>query len=226
MTELLTTLVPLIVGSAVLPVQITITVLLLRSSSGVIVGAAWVAGMTAVRLVQGLVFGLVLETATSGAGDAGGPGPIVSTLLLVVGIAFLVGAGKALLDEPDEDAAPPGWMSSISAAPPGRAFAMGAGIVALSPKLWAFTLAAIGAIADAGLAGAMAVGWFLLFVVLAESVHLGLVGLTAVAPARAAPVLERTSAALVRYGREIKVGLGVVFGLWFLYKALAGFGII
>ena len=65
-----TALLPLVIGSAILPVQITVTVLLLRSSAGRIAAVAWVAGMTAVRLAQGVVFGLVLGT---GASEAEGP---------------------------------------------------------------------------------------------------------------------------------------------------------
>ncbi len=60
------TVLPLIVASAVVPVQITLTVLLLRAS--VKTGAAWVARMTATRLAQGVLFGFVF----AGAGAASG----------------------------------------------------------------------------------------------------------------------------------------------------------
>lgn len=63
MTDLWTTLIPLILGSAVLPVQIAITVLLLRSGSGRIAAVACVTGMTVVRLAQGIVIGFVLGAA-------------------------------------------------------------------------------------------------------------------------------------------------------------------
>lgn len=69
-------------------------------------------------------------------------------------------------------------------------------------------------------------GWFLLFVVAAESVHLGLVGLAYLAPDRAAAVLPRVSGALARNGRAIKIVLGIAFGVWFFVKALRGFGVI
>ncbi len=57
MGDLWGTLLPLIVASALVPVQITLTVLLLRSSVGT--AAAWVGGMTATRLAQGVFFGIV-----------------------------------------------------------------------------------------------------------------------------------------------------------------------
>jgi hypothetical protein len=67
---------------------------------------------------------------------------------------------------------------------------------------------------------------FLVFVILAESVHLSLVGAAIVAPARSAGLLERIAAALERHNRSIMITLGVVFGVWFLVKALAGFGVL
>ena len=85
MLDLWTTLIPLILGSAILPVQVTVTILLLRSGGGRSAAVAWVSGMTAVRLVQGILFGLVLDAAGAEAVDDDGPGLIASTLLLVIG---------------------------------------------------------------------------------------------------------------------------------------------
>jgi hypothetical protein len=221
-----TALLPLVVGSAILPAQITVTVLLLRSSAGRIAAVGWVAGMTAVRLGQGVAFGLVLG---SGAADAQGPeqaGPIVSTLLLVIGMLFLASAVRKLIDEPDDDAPPARWMAMLSTATPMQAFGFGAGVVAASPKLWAFTLGALAIIADADLGRAGALGLFLLFVVLAESVHLTLVAVAYASPRRAVPALDRVTDLLARYNRPLMIGIGVVFGAWFLLKALVGFGVI
>ena len=224
-TDLWTSLLPLILGSAILPLQIAITVLLLRSGSGTIAAIAWVAGMTAVRLAQGVVFGLVLDRAATADGDAAA-GLIASTLLLVVGILFLITAAKQLLRQPDEDAPSPRWMALIESASPGRSFLFGAGIVALSAKLWAFTLGAIGVIAEADLGQPGASLTYLAFVVAAESIHIGAIVLTLAAPDRAGVLLDRLSDGLQRYNRVIMITLGLVFGIWFLLKALRGFGIV
>jgi len=61
------------------------------------------------------------------------------------------------------------------------------------PKLWAFTMAALGVIAEAGLGQGGSVAAYLAFVVLAESIHLVAVGAMLVAPQRAMPVLDRAS---------------------------------
>ena len=95
MSDLWGTLLPLIVASAVVPVQITLTVLLLRASVGT--AAAWVGGMTATRLAQGVLFGLVFAEAGVASEGEDGPGLFVSAVLLVVALLFLTKAAKALL---------------------------------------------------------------------------------------------------------------------------------
>lgn len=227
MNDLWTALLPLAVASAVLPVPITITILLLSARSGRVTAVAWVAGLAATRLAQGLVFGLLLDRAAdAGAGGADGRGLIASTLLLVVAIAFYASAGAKLVRQPDEDAPPPAWMAKIAAVTPARALLLGATLVGVNLKLWAFTLGAIGAIADADLGGAAAVAAYLVFVVGALAVHLAIIGLAYLAPDRSGALLGRVSNSLQRHNRTIMIGLGLVFGTWFLVKALAGFGIV
>jgi hypothetical protein len=225
MTDPWTALVPLTIGSAILPLQIAVTVLLLRSSAGRIAAVAWVAGMTAVRLAQGVVFGLLLGRAAGSSGSAGA-GLIESALLLVVAILLLVMAAKYLLDQPDEDAPPPKWIALVESATPGRAFLLGIAMVGLSAKLWAFTLGAIGAIAEAGLGQPAATWTFLAYVVAAESVHLAAIALAFLAPDRSGSWLDRFSTSLKRHNRAIMVTIGLVFGVWFLIRALRGLGVV
>jgi hypothetical protein len=104
---------PLIIGSALVPIQNVITTLMIRSSSGGMTAVAWVAGMTTVRLAQGLVFGLILGSAAETGSSSGGEGTAVSLLPLAVAILFYVAALKQLLHQLDEDAPPPGgWRRS------------------------------------------------------------------------------------------------------------------
>ena len=46
------------------------------------------------------------------------------------------------------------------------------------------------------------------------------------APRPAEPALDRVTELLARYNRPLMIALGLVFGIWFLLKALAGFGVI
>jgi hypothetical protein len=226
MGDLWSTLLPLIVASALVPVQITLTVLLLRSSVGT--AAAWVGGMTATRLAQGVLFGVVFAGAGALSGSQDGPGPVVSVVLLVVALLFLTKAAKLLLGggDDDEDAQPPKWMKLTQSVTAGRAFLFGAGYVAIAAKLWVFTLGAIGAIDEAGLWSAASIALFLLFVALAEAIPIAFVAYAALARDSSGAMLDRVSAWLEKNNRVIVILLGFVFGAWFLLKALQGLGVI
>ncbi len=225
MSDLWTSLIPLIIGSALVPIQIVITTLLLRSKAGRVTAVAWVAGMTTTRLAQGLVFGLVLGAAGADS-ESGGPGSATSLLLLVIAIVFYVSAAKQLLNHPDEDAPPPKWMATVENVTPGRAYLLGVGLVAISAKFWVFTLGAIAAIGAAGMSEPASLVTFLLFVALAESLLLAILAVAYAMPHRAEAWLDRVAGLLERYNRVLVITLGLVFGTWFLVKALDGLGVL
>ena len=224
MFELWSTLIPIAIATTLMPVELTFTLVMLRSSGGVSRAGAWIAGKTVARLVQYLVLAGVLVTAV----DDGEPGTsaVEGAFLLVVAVMLLVGAARKATDQPDEDAPPPRWMTMVAGIRPARAFVLGAGFVAVSPKLWAFSLAAIGAIADAELAAIE--GWivYVVFVVLATAVHLAGWALAVVAPARANAILGGLVEALERHSRSILIAVSAAFGIWFLLKSLRAFGIL
>lgn len=222
----LAALIPLAVGSAVVPVQIVITVLLLRSPAGPGPATAWVAGMAVVRLAQGLLLAFVLGTGGDVPEDGSGPGLLASLLLLVLAILLYAGALKAWLGAPDEDAPPPRWMTAFEGITPRRAFLLGAGLVLASVKLWVFTLSAIAVIEAAAAGPAATAAWYVAFTVAALSVSLVLLGIAWLRPAQAQAILGRVSDGMERHDRLIVMGLGVVFGSWFLIKALDGLGIL
>jgi threonine/homoserine/homoserine lactone efflux protein len=114
-------------------------------------------------------------------------------------------------------------MDDVSA---GRAFLMGAALIALNPKLWAFTLGTLGAIGDAELGGPASLAAFLVFVVIAQGFHLGAIALTIMAPGRAERVLGAMNAWLERHSRTVLIAFSAVFGAWLLAKSLAAFGIL
>lgn len=226
MTDLWGSLIPLIVGGALVPIQIIITILLLRSKAGRITAVAWVAGMTSVRLVQGLVFGLLLGAGSESGSTSDGPGRAVSLLLLVLAIVFYVTAARQLLRHPEEDEPPPKWMAMIDGMRPGKAYLLGVGLLAIGAKFWVFTLGAIAAIGDAGLSQGSSILTFLLFVALTESIHLAVLGIAYALPDRSAALLDRLTELLETYSRPIMIVLGLVFGTWFLIKALGGLGLL
>jgi hypothetical protein len=223
MDNVWTALAPLIVGSALVPVQLLITILLIAGSRRA--ALAWVAGATTVRLAQGALFGLVLSSDSVSSSD-GGPSAVASTLLLVAGLLFLVTAAKHLIGDDDPDAPPPRWMAAIDGLSPARAYLFGAAAMTIGVKFWVFTLTAISVIGDADLGQPAATVTFLGFVVLASSAQLALIGVAIAAPRRAEAVLGRVSDWLTTHNRQLMVVIGAVFGTWFVVKALDGFGVI
>ena len=225
MAGLWATLLPLAIASAIVPVQLVITVLLQRSTGGRVVSLAWVLGMLTVRLGQGIVIGLLIGPEALG-DDEGGPGTGASLLLRVVAVLLLVMAARKAVDDPGEDAPPPRWKASLEDATPAMAYFMGVGLLLIGAKSWVFTIGAISAIETADLDVPAAVVAYLLFVLIAMSIHVAIVAMAYLAPDRASDVLDRFSSALKRYDRQITIGVGVIFGLWFLVRALDGLGVV
>jgi len=142
MGNVIVSLVPFILGSAIVPIQIIITILLLKNpKQGLLKASAYLAGMTTLRLLQGLIFGLILtNSASASSTESGGKGPVVSTLLLVLGILLLLTAYKQWRKEDDPDGPPPKWLTMIDSLTPLKAFEIGFGLLLIGGKFWVFTL--------------------------------------------------------------------------------------
>jgi Sap, sulfolipid-1-addressing protein len=173
---------PLILGSALVPIEIVITILLLGTPSRVRAAGAWVAGMVVARLLQGAVFGLILHWGQRAGSSDDSHGWIVSTILLVVSILFLITTLREILGGDDPDAPPPKWMTMLTAASPGKAFLFGLGIIVVAVKFWVFTLGAIAVIGAEDLPRATNIVLYLIFVLLAVSPHVTIVAAAAFFP--------------------------------------------
>ncbi len=219
-------LVPLILGSALEPIEIAITLMLLGTPARLRAAGAWIAGHATTRLLQGLVFGTILHWGARSANPTSARHWIVSTVLLLVALLFLVTAARELLTDDDPGAPPPKWMTVLTSASPIKAFFIGAGVMVVSVKAWVFTLAAIGVIGEAGLGHAGNVVTYLAFVGLAAGGNLLVVGAAAISPGHSGPVLDRTLRWIQDNDRPIVIVVGLVFGIWFGLKALHGFGIL
>lgn len=219
-------LVPLILGCALEPIELVITIMLLGSPSGLRAAGAWVGGHVTTRLLQGLIFGTILHWGARGADSSHAHHWIVSTVLLVVALLFLITSAREVFGGDDPNAPPPKWMTMLTSATPTKAFLIGTGIMTVSPKSWVFTLAAIGVIGNAEMGRAANVVSYIGFVALAASGNLAIVGMAAFFPQRSRSLLDRTLRWLQKNDRPIMVAVGLVFGVWFGIKALRGFGIL
>ena len=221
MDTVIVSLLPLIVGAALLPVWIIMALFLLRGEGGLLKAAAFAAGAMTARVVQGILFGFVFSEATDASGE-GGSDLITSTLLLVLGILMLISAVKKWRKEEDPDAPPPKWMEILGGLSAIQAFGIGALLMSLAIKQWVFTLSAIAVIEQGNLSRADSVLTYLFFVLAAQSLVLAPVLISAVAPAQSTKLLDAIHGWLERNNRAIVIAASSIFGVWFLWKGIAG----
>jgi threonine/homoserine/homoserine lactone efflux protein len=195
-------------------------ILLLNSPrQGLAKAICLVAGMTTIRLLQGIIFGLILP---SRPGETSGKSPVVSTLLIVLGILLLITAYKQWRNEDDPDNPPPKWLEMLDTLPPLKVFGMGVGLVLISGKFWVFTLSAIGVIEAAQLGQLSSILAFLFFVLLAQSLLLLAILVRVIIPEQSKPITETISVWLKRYNRPIVLVVSLVFGLLFFVQGASG----
>ena len=224
MDSIIADLLPFIIGSAVVPLQIIVVTLLLTSEKrGPLKAIAFVLGMTVARLVQGVLFGLVLTGGSGDPADAGNSGVVKATALTVLGLLLLITAYKKWAKEPDPDAPPPKWLAMLDGLTPVRALLVGAGFVLIAPKLWVFILGAISAIGEAQLGQPESTRTFLLFILLAQSLLLIPIAIRLLIPQRAKTLLASLAEWLKRYNDPIVIAISLIFGVLFLYQGISAF---
>lgn len=221
MAAVLVQLLPLILGTVLAPLWVIIVLLLLASPRGVAKATAFVLGMTLTRLAQGVIFGALLTASPDAQAENGGPSPVVSTLLLVVGILLLITAFRKWRKEADPDDPPPQWMQSIDQTTPLKALGLGAVLVAVGPKLWVFTLSALSIIsaAELGPAGAAA---YVIYIILAQILLILAILVSAIAPQASSATLQRAIRWLTQYNRPISITVALIFGLYFVWDGAKG----
>lgn len=223
MDSVLASLLPFIIGSALVPLQIIIVVLLLTGEQrGTLKAIAFVLGMTITRLAQGFLFGITLASASGDPDYDVRTGAVKSTLLMVLGILLLIAAYKKWAKEPDPDAPPPKWMGMIDAITPVRAFLFGAGFILIAVKLWVFTLGALSAIAEAQLSRQEGIIAFLLYILLAQSLLIIPILIRLLMPSRAGRILGALGGWMEKNNDRIVIVVSLVFGLLFLYQGVMG----
>ncbi len=212
-------LLPLIIGAAVLPLWIVMSLLLLRGTGGMRKATAFAAGAMGVRILQGILFGYVFGT---DAGEEGGSHVIASTLLLVVGVILLITAVRQWHKDDDPDTPPPPWMATLGTASSLKALGIGALLMTIAVKQWVFTLAAIAVLDDAQMGLARSALAYVVFVVAAHALVLMPIVIAVLAPSRSAAMLDAMRGWLERHNRMITLCVSSIFGAWFAWKGTMG----
>lgn len=215
-------LLPMMVGAALAPLWLIAVLLILQSHNGLVKAIAFVSGVTLVRLLQGIVFGYILGNAAALEGSTG-PRLVVSVLLMVLGLLLLISALKTLINAPDPDAPTPQWMKTLDRASAPKLLGMGMLFTLVAPKLWVFTLSALGIIQGSALTTNLGkFTAFLGYIVGAQSLLVLPMLVCAVAPRQSRRLLRSASDWMNAHHRQITLVVSLVFGVLFLWKGCSG----
>lgn len=224
MVALLVSLLPFIIGSALVPVQIIVVILLLTGEQrGPLKAIAFVLGMTLARLVQGVLFGFIFTGGSYDTADATNAGWIKATLLTVLGLLLLITAYRKWAKDPDPDEPPPKWLAMLDGLTPLRALFLGAGFIFIAAKLWVFTLGAISVIGEAQPGQPAGTYAYLLYILLAQSLLIIPILIRLILPKQATGWLRSVGEWLEANNNTIVIIVSLVFGLLFLYQGITSF---
>lgn len=212
---------PVMLAAILAPFPILIVLLMLGRQDGLVVAICFVAGLIVVRLLQGLVFGYVFNASPEAQTDVGGKS-IKDILFLILGILLLATALRSWLMSSDAKGAPPKWKTMFDSVTPGKAFVLGAVLVLIAAKAWVFTLGTISIIGTHELNTSQQITAYLIYLLGAHSLLLGMLGYAAILPAQSARVLGNALNWMEQNSKLVKIVISVGFGLYFVSKGLQG----
>jgi hypothetical protein len=205
-------LIPEVIGSIAMPSWVMLVLALLSSVRGVAKAAALVAGITSVRLCQGLIFGTVASAYELSHGINSSEA-IVSALLIVLGVLLWAMALWNVVRTNDVK-----LMSFVGVLTPLKAFGLGALLIVTSSRAWIFTLAAFGVIERARLDIPQSVIAYLLYVLGAQALLIAPILMSTRSTVR----VEAAASWLQKYNRPIVVIVSVAVGCYFLWLGITG----
>jgi hypothetical protein len=198
------------------------TILLQSSDRSLLRAELFVGGLMFMRLVQGIVFGMILGSAVNSISIHIQSAVISPMLITVLGILLLVNAFINWEDKEHPGGSMPKWLKMIDSITPLEAFGIGLLMVATSPPLRAFTLSGIAVISEAQRSLPYSILLYLLFVLLAELMVLLPFCFRVIRPKLAEKFLNGISAWLTQNTRLLIMATSLVFGLYFLVKGVSG----
>ena len=217
MTELILPLISLAIAAALQPAQVIAMIVFLSTPRGKLNGLAYLAGMTAFRLVLGGVswvfFSSLEDLIESGGEDFS---VLVGAILVVLGLLLLVYALRQVFSAPAADEMASSWLYKLETVSPGKSFLVGIAFLALDPKDWIIDISVVNLIAEADLIGIQSFFVYLAYILLAQSLLWMPLLLTRLDPERARSSLDKLNTWMKAHDRQIEISVAILFGLVFL----------
>ena len=226
MLDLLLALIPLAIGAALQPTQFMALILLLQTDRPVVNAWAFIGGMVVFHLGLGGIF-WVLFTRVETYIETGGAQfeNVVGTVLLLLGLMLLVYALRRIFGAEKGDEAAASWLEQLGSVTPIKAALVGFGLLALDPKDWLFTLAAVDLIVGADLGNIESLFAFLLFILMVQSLLITPTIYVMVAPESSKRRFNSLSLWLARNERAIEITVAIILGVYFVYVGLETLGV-
>jgi len=216
MSDTLPGLLILVIGGSIVPPLLLLTILFLGSQRPIPNASALALGYLTICAVIG-VAGLILF------GGEESPVSIVGRIIsAAVGALLIVLGLRSLLNAPDPDASPPGWLESINSISPPRAFGFGMALFPLQVKDLATFVACLNLIIASSLSPQGSIVALGLVLVVFSIPVLVLIGLYAAVPHRASTMLGSLQAWRGNNNCAITVLICLVFGVFFLVRGFLG----
>ncbi len=211
---------PSAIGVAISPVPIVAVVLMLVTPNGKTNGLAFVLGWFAGIAVVGII--ALLLASGADASETGQPATWVSVLLLLLGIALLVMAGKQWQSRNQAQEAP-AWMKTLDQFTPVKAAGFAALLAGVNPKNLLLIVSGAAAISETGIsAGDQAIA-LIVFILIASLGVLLPVAISVLMGERSASILEDLKSWLESNNATIMTVLLLVIGVKLVGSAIAGF---
>jgi len=209
------------VGVAVSPLPIIAVILMLFSRQARVNGPAFLAGwVLGLAVVSGVIYALAAD---GNVGSDATASHTASWLKIALGIVLLWLAARRWRTRPAPGAEPqpPRWMRSIDSFTPGRAMALGVGLVAANPKNLILTIGASLGLAQLGLSTGDVVVSLIVFVVVASLTIAAPVVYVRVGGARAVATLDAARSWLSANDTAVMAVLFLIFGVDLIAKGIA-----
>jgi hypothetical protein len=216
--NLLMQLLPLIIGTAVVPSIIILVILFLQSDRGLLKASAFVGGMVSWRLFMLTIF-VYYSFIFANLFSLRIPERLHFALLSLLGIILMIVATYLLMKKRNTSGTSPNLLKVIDRSNAPMAFALGVVLMAIGLKHYIFMIGAMQDLERSGILGARWTLAMILFIVAAELLVLIPILIYLLMPDRSEAILGSFKNLLDKYSSTITITFCYVVGIFFLWRA-------